>query len=123
MPKIGSEYQNNIRIRTSDKMLMLINNARRSVGARQGFGVLPNQSEFIRGVIFYWVRKNAPEILEINSEIPEVLEHKNLKNNQSIKIKRSLKFNQEYFDARKRERFLAWAKSPVKSKLTKDVKS
>ena len=93
MPKIGSEYQNNLRIRTSDKMLMLINNARRSVAARQGFGVVPNQSEFIRGVIYYWVRKNAPEILNANGEIPEVLEHKNLKNNQKLKIKRSLEIN------------------------------
>ena len=79
-------------------MLMLINNARRSVGARQGFGVVPNQSEFIRGVVYYWVRKNAPEMLEIDGEIPEILEHKNLKDNQKIKIKRSLEFNQEYFD-------------------------
>tara|TARA_B100001250_G_C19232779_1_gene542974 strand:+ start:190 stop:561 length:372 start_codon:yes stop_codon:yes gene_type:complete len=123
MPKIVSEYQNNIRIRTSDKMLMLINNARRSVGARQGFGVVPNQSEFIRGVIYYWVRKNAPEMLEIDGEIPEILEHKNLKDNQKIKIKRSLEFNQEYFDKIKRERFLAWAKSPLKSNTTKDTKS
>ena len=51
MPRIGSEYQNNLRIRTSDKMLMLINNARRSVAARQEFGVVPNQSEFIRSNI------------------------------------------------------------------------
>tara|TARA_B100001057_G_C22388310_1_gene771161 strand:- start:76 stop:453 length:378 start_codon:yes stop_codon:yes gene_type:complete len=125
MPKIGSEYQNNMRIRTSDKMLMLIDNARRSVAARQGFGVVPNQSEFIRGVIYYWVRKNIPEMLDANIEIPEFLEHKNLKNNQKLKIKRSLKINQEYFDNRKtdREIFLKWAKSPIESESNKDSNS
>ena len=125
MPRIGSEYQNNLRIRTSDKMLMLINNARRSVAARQEFGVVPNQSEFIRGVIYYWVRKNAPELLDSNVEIPEVSEHKNLKNNQKLKIKRSLEINQEYFDKRKieREKFLKWAKSPIESESNKDNNS
>ena len=125
MPRIGSEYQNNLRIRTSDKMLMLINNARRSVAARQGFGVVPNQSEFIRGVIYYWVRKNAPEILNANGEIPEVLEHENLKNNQKLKIKRSLEINKEQFDKRKieRERFLKWAKSPIESESNQDDNS
>ena len=125
MPKIGSEYQNNMRIRTSDKMLMLIDNARRSVAARQGFGVVPNQSEFIRGVIYYWIRKNIPEMLDANNEIPEFLEHKNLKNNQKLKIKRSLKINQEYFDKRKteRENFLKWAKSPIESESNKDSNS
>ncbi len=119
MPKIDSKYQNNLRVRTSDKMLMLINNARLSIEARQEFGVIPNQSEFIRGAIYYWIRKNVPEILEIYRETPEILEHKNLKNNQSKKIKRSLKYNQEYIEKRQkekerereRERFLAWAKS------------
>tara|TARA_B100000900_G_scaffold289799_1_gene248659 strand:+ start:502 stop:858 length:357 start_codon:yes stop_codon:yes gene_type:complete len=115
MPKIDSKYQNNLRVRTSDKMLMLINNARRSIEARQEFGVIPNQSEFIRGVIYYWIRENVPEILEIFRETPEILEHKNLKNNQSKKIKRSLEYNQEHIEKRQkekeRERFLAWAKS------------
>lgn len=124
MPKINTQYNNNIRIRTSDKMLKLINNARRSVQARQEFGVVPNQSEFIRGVIYFWIQENAPEILEISGKIPEILEHENLKVNQSIKIKRSLEFNQDYFDKRKREnereRFLAWAKSPVKLKEKKN---
>ena len=125
MPKIGSEYQNNLRIRTSDKMLMLIKNARRSVAARQGFGVVPNQSEFIRGAIYYWIRKNAPEILNVNGEVPEFLEHNNLKNNQKLKIKRSLEINKEYFDKRKteREKFLKWAKSPIESEPNQDNKT
>ena len=125
MPRIGSEYQNNLRIRTSDKMLMLINNARRSVGARQGFGVVPNQSEFIRGAIYYWIRKNAPEILNVNGGVPEFLEHNNLKNNQKLKIKRSLEINKEYFDKRKteREKFLKWAKSPIESEPNQDNKT
>ena len=125
MPRIGSEYRNNLRIRTSDKMLMLINNARLSVAARQGFGVVPNQSEFIRGVIYYWVRKNAPEPLNANGEIPEVLEHMHLKNNQKIKIKRSLEVNKQHFVKRKneREKFLEWAKSPIESDPKKDKNS
>ena len=79
MPKTKSDYQNMVYLRTTDKMLMLINNARRSKGAREGFGVVPNQSEFIRGAIYYWVRKNAPEMLDLNGEILEIREHKKLK--------------------------------------------
>ena len=76
-------------------------------------------------MIYYWVRNNAPEILNANGEIPEVLEHKNLKNNQKLKIKRSLMINQEYFDKRKtdREKFLKWAKSPIDSESNKDINS
>ncbi len=79
MPKTKSDYQNMVYLRTTDKMLMLINNARRSKGAREGFGVVPNQSEFIRGAIYYWVHKNAPEMLDLNGEILEIREHKKLK--------------------------------------------
>ena len=81
MPKTKSTYTNQINFNASDKMQMLISNARHSKGAKSGFGVTPTQTEFLRGVIYYWVRKNAPEILDINGEIPEVLEHKALKKN------------------------------------------
>jgi hypothetical protein len=79
MPKTKTNYQNKISLNISDKMLMALENARRSEGAKKGFGVVPTRTEFIRGVLYYWMRKNAPEILELNGDIPEVLEHKKLK--------------------------------------------
>lgn len=103
MPKTKTEYQNMIRLRTSDKMLMLINNARRSQGARDGFGMVPNQSEFLRGVIYYWVRKNAPEMLDMNGEIPEVIEHHQLKQKQEEQLGEAQKLYKKYFTNRKNE--------------------
>jgi hypothetical protein len=102
MPKTKSTYINQIKFNASDKMLMLISNARRSKGAKDGFGVVPSQTEFLRGVIYYWVRKNAPEMLDMNGEIPEVLEHKALKENHKAMIDAELEKTKEYFKNRKK---------------------
>ena len=102
MPKTKSTYINQIKFNASDKMLMLISNARRSKGAKNGFGVVPSQTEFLRGVIYYWVRKNAPEMLDMNGEIPEVLEHKALKENHKAELKKTQDFVEEYFKNRKK---------------------
>jgi len=103
MPKIKTEYQNMIRLRTSDKMLLLINNAMRSQGALDGFGVKPNQSEFIRGAIYYWVRKNAPEMLDLNGDIPEIIEHKKLKEKHDKNLNDAKMLYKKYFTNRKNE--------------------
>lgn len=100
MPKLKANYLNMIRLRTSDKMLMLINNSRRSKGAREGFGVVPNQSEFLRGVIYYWVRKNAPEMLDLNGEIPEIVEHKNLKTANKVEIDKIKNQAKKHFESK-----------------------
>lgn len=97
MPKTNTKYQNRLQLRISDKFLMLINNARRSKGSRKGFGTVPNQAEFIRGAIYYWVRKNAPEMLGLNGEIPEVIEHKKLKGDHLKQISESQKLYEKYF--------------------------
>ena len=97
MPKTKSTYINQIKFNASDKMLMLISNARHSKGARDGFGVVPSQTEFLRGVIYYWVRKNAPEILDLHGDIPEVLEHKALKEKHKAMIDAELDKTKEYF--------------------------
>lgn len=101
MPKTKSDYQNMVYLRTTDKMLMLINSAMRSKGAREGFGVVPNQSEFIRGAIYYWVRKNAPEMLDLNGEILEIIEHKKLKEKHNTVIDAELNKTKEYFKNKK----------------------
>ena len=101
MPKTNTNYQNRLQLRISDKFLMLINNSRRSKGARKGFGTVPNQAEFIRGAIYYWVRKNAPEMLELNGEIPEVIEHKKFKDEEIHQLSESQKLYEKYFRNRK----------------------
>ena len=96
MPKTKSDYQNMVYLRTTDKMLMLINNARRSKGARKEFGLVPNQSEFIRGTIYSWVLNNAPEMLDLNGDILEIIEHKKLKEKHKTVIDAELNKTKEY---------------------------
>ncbi len=68
-----------VKLETSEQMLELIRMARESNGAKVGFGLMPSQDQFINGIIYYWVRKNAPELEDFAKEVPEVLEHKFLK--------------------------------------------
>ena len=69
----------NINYELSDKMHNLINKAIRSNASKKGFGVFPTEKQFLNGVIYYWIRKNAPELIDVNIEIPEIIEHKLLK--------------------------------------------
>jgi hypothetical protein len=69
-----------IKLQTSVQMVELIKMARETNGARIGFGLIPSQEQFLNGVIYYWVRKNAPELSDFAKKVPEVLEHKSLKN-------------------------------------------
>lgn len=101
MPKTKVNYKNNIGLKMSDKLLMAIENARRSNGAKEGFGVVPTRTEFLRGVIYYWIRKNAPEVLDLNGDIPEVIEHKKLKDDQAKQLSESQKLYEKYFRSRK----------------------
>jgi len=41
MPKTKRNFNNTFSINISDKMLMAIENARRSNGAKEGFGLVP----------------------------------------------------------------------------------
>ena len=68
-----------IKLQTSEQMFELIKMARETNGARIGFGLIPSQEQFLKGVIYYWVRKNAPELADFAKKVPEVLEHKSLK--------------------------------------------
>ena len=47
--------------------------------AKKGFGVIPTQKQFLIGVIYYWIRKNIPDIIDDISQIEEIMEHKSLK--------------------------------------------
>jgi len=80
---------------------MALENARRSEGAKKGFGVVPTRTEFIRGVLYYWMRKNAPEVLDLNGNIPEVVEHKRLKRKQEEDLNILGNRTEEYLNKRK----------------------
>ena len=56
----------NINYELSDKMHDLINKAIRSNASKKGFGVFPTEKQFLNGVIYYWIRKNAPELIDVN---------------------------------------------------------
>ena len=72
-----------IRYNISDEMYTLLNEAIKSDASKKGFGVIPTQQQFLNGVIYYWIRKNIPDLLTSFSEVPEIKEHQLLKNNRS----------------------------------------
>ncbi|MEK9755977.1 MAG: hypothetical protein VW371_03010 [Bacteroidota bacterium] len=72
-----------IRYNISDQMYTLLNEAIKSDASKKGFGVIPTQQQFLNGVIYYWIRKNIPDLLTSFSEVPEIKEHQLLKNNRS----------------------------------------
>ena len=102
MPKTEVKYNNKITLKMSGQFLNYINIARMLPDTKKKFGKHPTQTEFLRGVIYYWVRKNAPEMLDMNGEIPEVLEHKALKENHKAMIDAELEKTKEYFKNRKK---------------------
>ena len=79
MSKPEKDYPNTITFSISDAYMHLMDQARQGKAAQKGFGSTPNETEFIQGVIYYWIRKNAPELLNSNVNIPEILKHKALK--------------------------------------------
>lgn len=84
MPKTKINYNRQIKINISEQFLQYINTARMLPDTKNKFGVYPTKTEFLRGVIYYWIKKNAPEILtnDLKGNVPEVLEHKALKKNK-----------------------------------------
>ena len=55
MPKTHSEYNKQIKYRTSSKWMLLLENGRRSKAAREGFGVgtIPTIAQFYRIVLTF----------------------------------------------------------------------
>ena len=76
---------NEVKFKISKKMFELIQKARESRGANIGIGLIPSQDQFIKGLIYYWIRKNAPELKDFAEKVPEVIEHKSFKNSKAIK--------------------------------------
>lgn len=104
MPKTEVKYNNKITLKMSGQFLNYINIARMLPGTKKKFGKHPNQTEFLRGVIYYWIKKNAPEILidDLEGNVPEVLEHKALKKNHEKALQQTRDFVAEHFKNRKK---------------------
>ena len=104
MPKTKVNYNNKKTIKMSGQFLNYIQQARRSKSAQEKFGVIPTDTEFIRGVIYNWIRKYSPEILidDIEGNVPEILEHKALKKNRKASLKETQDFVGDHFKNRKK---------------------
>tara|TARA_X000001036_G_scaffold225534_1_gene211045 strand:- start:430 stop:669 length:240 start_codon:yes stop_codon:yes gene_type:complete len=76
-----TQYNNQIKFDASNKFIEYIERARLSSEAKQKFGKAPSQKEFIRGVLYNWIRKYASHILidDLEGNVPEIIEHKLLK--------------------------------------------
>ena len=81
MPKTKIQYKNQVKFNASKQFTDYIKQAINSNEAKEKFGKQPSQTEFIRGVIYQWIRKQTPHILidDLKGEVPEIIEHKKLK--------------------------------------------
>lgn len=81
MTKKTIKKYNQITISISDQFLNYIDSARMLSGTKGKFGKQPTQDQFLKGVIYYWIKKHAPEVLidHLNDTAPEILEHNALK--------------------------------------------
>ena len=81
MPKTQIQYTNQIKFNASKQFVDYIRQAIISNEAKDKFGKYPTQTEFIRGVIYQWIRKQTPHILidDLKGGVPEIIEHKKLK--------------------------------------------
>ena len=104
MPKTKVNYDYQIKMNMSGQFLQYINTARMLPDTKKKFGVRPTQTEFLRGVIYYWIKKNAPEILidDLEGNVPEILEHKALKKNHEKALQQTRDFVEEHFKNRKK---------------------
>tara|TARA_B110000027_G_C15873231_1_gene192128 strand:+ start:57 stop:323 length:267 start_codon:yes stop_codon:yes gene_type:complete len=76
-----TQYNNQIQFDASDQFIEYIEQARLSSEAKQKFGKSPSQKEFLRGVLYNWIRKYASHVLinDLEGNVPEIIEHKSLK--------------------------------------------
>ena len=81
MPKTKIQYTNQIKFNASGEFLNYMNIARASSVAKDKFGKHPTQTEFLRGIIYEWIKTYTPEIIidDLKGNVPEILEHKKLK--------------------------------------------
>tara|TARA_B110000503_G_scaffold79614_1_gene122210 strand:- start:1051 stop:1365 length:315 start_codon:yes stop_codon:yes gene_type:complete len=104
MPKTTVNYNNKKTLKMSGQFLNYIQIARRSKAAQEKFGVIPTETEFLRGVIYNWIKKYTPEILinDLEGNVPEILEHKALKKNHEKALQQTKDFVDEHFKNRKK---------------------
>ena len=86
MPKTKIQYSNQIKFNASTQFVDYIRQAIVSNEAKDKFGKYPTQTEFIRGVIYQWIRKQTPHILidDLKGGVPG--------NNRTQKIKKEMKY-------------------------------
>ena len=83
MPKTKIQYTNQIKFNASGEFLNYMNIARASSVAKNKFGKHPTQTEFLRGIIYEWIKTNTPEVLidDLKADVPEIIELKKIKTN------------------------------------------
>jgi len=88
MPKTIVNYNNKITLKISEQFLNYMNIARASSVAKNKFGKHPTQTEFLRGLIYHWIKTYTPEIIidDLKGDTPEVLERKEIKKKYALVI-------------------------------------
>tara|TARA_B100001059_G_C17820093_1_gene577715 strand:- start:132 stop:470 length:339 start_codon:yes stop_codon:yes gene_type:complete len=105
MPKTIVNYNNKITLKISEQFLNYMNIARASSTAKDKFGKHPTQTEFLRGIIYQWIKTYTPEIIidDIEGNVPEIIEHKEIKEKHAQVINDIIDYNNWHFEQKNKE--------------------
>ena len=105
MPKTIVNYNNKITLKISEQFLNYMNIARASSVAKNKFGKHPTQTEFLRGIIYQWIKTYTPEIIidDLKGNVPEIIEHKEMKEKQAQIISEILDYTKWQFEQKSKK--------------------
>lgn len=105
MPKTIVNYNNKITLKISEQFLNYMNIARTSSVAKNKFGKHPTQTEFLRGVIYQWIKTYTPEIIidDLEGNVPEIVEHKEMKEKHAQVISEILEYTKWHFEQKSKK--------------------
>ena len=105
MPKTKIQYTNQIKFNASGEFLNYLNIARASSVAKNKFGKHPTQTEFLRGIIYQWIKTYTPEIIidDIKGNVPEIIEHKEMKEKHAQIISEILDYTKWHFEQKSKK--------------------
>ena len=105
MPKTIVNYNNKITLKISEQFLNYMNIARASSTAKDKFGKHPTQTEFLRGIIYQWIKTYTPEIIidDLKGNVPEIIEHKEIKEKNAQIISEMLDYTKRHFEQKSKK--------------------
>lgn len=105
MPKTIVNYNNKITLKISEQFLNYMNIARASSVAKNKFGKHPTQTQFLRGIIYQWIKTYTPEIIidDLKGNVPEIIEHTEIKEKHAQVINDIIDYNNWHLEQKSKK--------------------